>query len=155
MILNALQGKPLRVYGNDLHVRDWLLVGDHCAEIRAVLEKGKAGKTYNIGGNNQRTNLEVVKTICSILDELKPGSSFVPHANLITMVKDPPGHDRRYAIDAGKIERESQWKPRENFESAIRKTIQWYLNNPAWIKDANSGAYQSGIALNYGNRELI
>jgi len=155
MIHNALQGKPLPVYGDGLHVRDWLYVSDHCEAIRAVLEKGKAGETYNIGGNNQRTNLEVVKTICSILDELKPGSPFVPHANLITMIKDRPGHDRRYAIDAGKIERELQWKPRENFESAIRKTIQWYLDNPAWIKDATSSAYQSWIASNYGNRELI
>lgn len=155
MIHNALQGKPLPVYGDGLHVRDWLYVSDHCAAIRAVLEKGKTGETYNVGGNNQRTNLEVVKTICSILDQLKADSPFVPHANLVTMVKDRPGHDRRYAIDASKIERELQWKPRENFEDAIRKTIRWYLDNPTWIENATSGAYQSWIASNYGNRETI
>jgi dTDP-glucose 4,6-dehydratase len=126
MITNALAEKPLPVYGDGLNVRDWLYVLDHCDAIRAVLEKGRAGETYNIGGASEKTNLEVVKTLCALLDEARPRSSG-RHADLIALVKDRPGHDRRYAIDAGKIERELDWQPRESFESGMRKTLDWYL----------------------------
>jgi dTDP-glucose 4,6-dehydratase len=126
-ILNALQGKPLPIYGDGLNIRDWLYVGDHCAAIRQVLSKGRVGETYNIGGNNEKTNLEVVNTICAMLDEAQPNSKHTPHAALITHVEDRLGHDRRYAIDAQKIARELGWKPTENFTTGIRKTVQWYL----------------------------
>jgi dTDP-glucose 4,6-dehydratase len=152
MILNAMQGKPLPVYGDGRNVRDWLYVTDHCAGIRAVLEHGRVGETYNIGGLSEKTNLEVVHTLCAILDELHPGSPKLPHASLITYVKDRPGHDRRYAIDAAKIERELGWRPTESFESGIRKTVQWYLDNGAWIENVVSGAYKQWVEQNYAQR---
>ena len=145
VILNARAGKPLPVYGDGQNVRDWLFVEDHCDAIRRVLAQGRVGETYNIGGGSEKRNLEIVETICSILDELCPDDPVVPHRNLITFVKDRPGHDRRYAIDARKIERELGWKPRESFESGIRKTIQWYLQNEEWVKEVTSGATGSGL----------
>jgi dTDP-glucose 4,6-dehydratase len=153
MITNALQGKPLPVYGDGLQVRDWLYVKDHCSAIRTVLEKGTVGETYNVGGCNQRTNIEVVKTLCALLNELMPSSTFAPHEQLITRVQDRPGHDRRYAIDATKIERELGWKPAESFETGLRKTVEWYLSNQEWVQNVTSGAYQNWIAQNYGHRE--
>ncbi|MGA7157640.1 MAG: dTDP-glucose 4,6-dehydratase [Acidobacteriaceae bacterium] len=152
VITHALTGKPLPVYGDGMQVRDWLFVTDHCKAIAEVLAKGSVGETYNIGGNNQRSNLEVVKTICGLLDELAPGSPYTPHAQLITYVKDRPGHDRRYAIDARKIERELQWKPEESFETGMRKTVEWYLANKDWIASATDGAYQEWVNSNYGDR---
>jgi dTDP-glucose 4,6-dehydratase len=146
MIVNALAGKSLPVYGDGLQVRDWLYVADHCTAIRRVLEAGNPGETYNIGGWNEKPNIEIVQTICSLLEELYPGSTF---HNLITYVKDRPGHDRRYAINAMKIERELNWKPAETFETGIRKTIQWYLNNQRWIADVQTGAYREWIEKNY------
>lgn len=150
MIFNAINGKPLPVYGDGLNVRDWLYVGDHCTGIRVVLEKGRPGDTYNIGGNSEKNNLDVVNTLCAILNELRPGSA--PHAKLIQFVKDRPGHDRRYAIDANKIRNELGWAPSERFESSLRKTVQWYLANAEWIKSVTSGAYRHWIDLNYGSR---
>lgn len=150
MILNCLNAKPLPVYGDGLNVRDWLYVGDHCAGIRAALAKGRPGETYNIGGNSEKTNLEVVNTLCAIMDELHPGGA--PHAKLIQFVKDRPGHDRRYAIDARKIRDELGWAPAEKFESGLRKTVEWYLANAEWIKSVTSGAYREWIDLNYGGR---
>lgn len=150
MILNCLNGKPLPVYGDGLNVRDWLYVGDHCAGIRVALAKGRPGETYNIGGNSERNNLEVVNTLCAIMDELHPGGK--PHARLIQFVKDRPGHDRRYAIDANKIRSELGWAPAEQFESGLRKTVHWYLANAEWIKNVTSGAYREWIDLNYGSR---
>lgn len=150
MILNATRGKPLPVYGDGLNVRDWLYVGDHCAGIRAALHKGRVGETYNIGGNSEKTNLDVVHTLCAIMDELRPAGA--PHTQLIQFVKDRPGHDRRYAIDAEKIRRELGWTPAENFTDGLRKTVQWYLDNPAWTDNINSGAYRAWIDLNYGGR---
>ncbi len=147
MILNAVKGKPLPVYGDGQNIRDWLYVADHCSGIRAVLEKGRPGETYNIGGWNEKTNLEVVHTVCALLDELKPGAA--PYASLITHVKDRPGHDRRYAIDARKIERELGWKPKETFETGIRKTVQWYLDHMAWVEDVASGEYQKWVQKQY------
>ena len=152
MITHALEGKPLPVYGDGQQVRDWLYVGDHCAAIRTVLAAGRVGETYNVGGCNQRTNLEVVHTLCTILDELLPGSVHRPHAGLIRMVQDRPGHDRRYAIDAEKIGRELGWRPRETFESGFRKTVEWYLNNRAWTENVTSGAYQNWLTENYAHR---
>jgi dTDP-glucose 4,6-dehydratase len=152
MISNALQGKPLPVYGDGKQVRDWLYVGDHCAAIRDVLEHGRLGETYNIGGWNEKTNLEVVHTLCAILDERSEASPVRPHASLINYVKDRPGHDRRYAIDAGKIERELGWRPLETFETGIRKTVDWYLDNGAWVESVTSGAYRNWIEQNYGAR---
>ena len=153
IITNALSGKPLPIYGDGLQVRDWLFVEDHCKAIVEVLEKGVVGETYNIGGNNQRSNLEVVKTICSLLDELVPDSPYKPHEQLITYVKDRPGHDRRYAIDARKIGREIGWKPEESFETGMRKTIQWYLANGEWIASVTGAAYQDWVAKNYTDRK--
>ena len=153
IITNALSGKPLPIYGDGLQVRDWLFVMDHCKAIVEVLEKGVVGETYNIGGNNQRSNLEVVKTICALLDELVPESTYKPHAQLITYVKDRPGHDRRYAIDATKIGRELGWKPEESFETGMRKTIQWYLSNGEWIESVTGAAYQEWVATNYTDRK--
>lgn len=150
MILNAIQGKPLPVYGDGLNVRDWLYVGDHCAAIRLVLKKGRRGETYNIGGNSEKTNLEVVRTVCTLLDELQPDSA--PHAKLISYVKDRPGHDRRYAIDTTKIETELGWKPGERFETGLRKIVQWYVEHMDWVENVTSGAYRNWVDINYGNR---
>jgi len=150
MILNALAGKPLPVYGDGLQVRDWLYVKDHCAAIRRVLEAGRPGQTYNVGGWNEKTNLEVVRTLCALLDELKPRADGRPYAELITHVKDRPGHDRRYAIDARKLQAELGWRPAETLESGLRKTVQWYLDNPAWVQAVASGAYRDWIARHYG-----
>ena len=152
MILNALAGKPLPVYGDGQQVRDWLFVTDHCTAISAVLENGRIGETYNVGGGNQRANLDVVNTVCALLDELRPNSPFVPHRQLITYVQDRPGHDRRYAIDARKIESELGWHAAESFETGLRKTVQWYLDNPGWLENVASGAYQQWVAKNYAAR---
>ncbi len=150
VILNALNGKPLPIYGDGLNVRDWLYVGDHCEAIARVLDRGVAGETYNIGGNSEMANLDVVTTICSILDELSPKGA--PHNRLITFVKDRPGHDRRYAINAGKIKRELGWQPAETFATGIRRTVEWYLSNSAWIEQVTSGQYRNWIAENYESR---
>ena len=152
ILLNALNGKPLPIYGDGLNVRDWLYVGDHCAAIREVLAGGRLGETYNIGGWNEKTNLEVVHTLCAMLDELKPAADGKPYASLITYVKDRPGHDRRYAIDARKIERELGWKPAETFDTGIRKTVAWYLDHMAWVENVVSGEYQKWVATNYQDR---
>jgi dTDP-glucose 4,6-dehydratase len=152
IILNALEGKPLPVYGDGLNVRDWLFVEDHCAAIRCVLENGRVGKTYNIGGNSERKNIEVVTTICDILDELRPDPVIGGRRKLIVYVKDRPGHDRRYAIDASKIAHELHWRPTQQFESGIRRTIEWYLAHLDWVNDIRSGAYQQWIELNYAER---
>ena len=148
-ILNAINGKPLPIYGDGQQVRDWLYVGDHCSAIRAVLAKGTLGETYNIGGWNEKTNLAVVQTICQILDKLRPRIDGKSYAQQITFVKDRPGHDRRYAIDASKIERELGWRPAETFDSGIRKTIQWYLDNPIWIEGVVSGSYRDWLQKQY------
>jgi dTDP-glucose 4,6-dehydratase len=152
IILNALNGKPLPIYGDGLNIRDWLHVGDHCTAIRAVLAKGRPGETYNIGGWNEKTNLDVVHTVCNILDELQPDSLLTPHASLLTFVKDRPGHDRRYAIDARKIERELGWRPAETFETGMRKTVRWYLEHAGWIRNVTSGDYREWVGRNYGER---
>ncbi len=153
MITHALAGKPLPLYGDGLNVRDWLYVGDHCAALRLVLERGRPGETYNVGGRNERSNAEVVQAICQILDELRPGSQHCPHKQLIRFVKDRPGHDRRYAIDATKLERELGWRPSETFSTGLRKTVQWYLDNSAWTEEVLSGAYQEWIEQNYQARD--
>ena len=140
-IIKALRGEPLPVYGKGDNVRDWLYVEDHARALRLVLEEGRLGETYNIGGHNERSNLQVVETICNLLDELVPDSGFVPHSSLITFVADRPGHDKRYAIDAGKLERELGWRPAETFESGLRKTVLWYLNNRGWWERVLSGEY--------------
>jgi dTDP-glucose 4,6-dehydratase len=142
VILNARAGKPLPIYGKGDNIRDWLFVDDHARALRLVLEQGTPGETYNIGGHNERTNLSVVQEICRLLDEMVPDSSHVPHANLITFVADRPGHDARYAIDAGKIERELGWRPTETFETGLRQTVAWYLENQAWCVDVQSGGYR-------------
>ncbi len=152
MIVNALEGKPLPVYGDGGNVRDWLYVGDHCAAVRRVLQKGRPGESYNIGGNAEKSNLEVVKMICTILDELRPGSLIAHHSSLITFVPDRPGHDRRYAMDTRKIEAELGWKPREKFESGLRRTVEWYLAHLDWVGGVTSGAYRNWLDLNYGQR---
>ncbi len=151
MVLNALHGKPLPVYGDGLNVRDWLYVGDHCAAIAAVLKKGRPGETYNIGGMNEMANIEVVQAICDILDERRPAAA--SRRELITYVKDRPGHDRRYAIDCRKLTAELGWKPQETFSSGIRKTIAWYLDNMSWVEAISSGAYREWIDRNYAGRE--
>ena len=151
MIANALAGKPLPIYGDGLNVRDWLYVNDHCAAIREVLVGGKPGETYNVGGWNEKSNIEIVKTICSLLDVLQPDAAG-SYSRLITYVTDRPGHDRRYAIDARKIEHELGWRPAETFETGIRKTIQWYLDNNDWVARVQSGAYRAWIATNYLHR---
>jgi dTDP-glucose 4,6-dehydratase len=153
VVLNALAGKPLPVYGDGLNVRDWLYVGDHCTAIRLALSKGRPGETYNIGGNNERANIDVVRTICRILDELQPASNRKPYESLITYVADRPGHDRRYAIDATKSGNELGWTPAETFESGIRKTVRWYLDNPDWVQGVISGAYRKWMEMNYDKRE--
>jgi dTDP-glucose 4,6-dehydratase len=149
IILNACTGKPLPVYGDGENVRDWLYVEDHCEAIRAVLKGGRTGETYNIGGRSEKKNLEIVKTICAVLDELRPNDPVVPHEKLITFVKDRPGHDRRYAMDASKIERELGWKPRETFESRIRKTIRWYVEHEEWVRAVTSGSYRQWMKKQY------
>jgi dTDP-glucose 4,6-dehydratase len=149
VILNALNGKPLPIYGDGQQIRDWLYVGDHCSAIREVLAKGKLGETYNIGGWNEKANLDVVKTICSILDELKPKADGKSYVEQITFVTDRPGHDRRYAIDASKIKRDLGWKPKETFDSGIKKTVQWYLDNPVWIEGVVSGSYREWLQKQY------
>ena len=151
-ILNALNGKPLPIYGDGQQIRDWLYVKDHCAAIRTVLEKGTLGETYNIGGWNEKANIDVVEQICAILDELQPKSDGKSYTEQITFVKDRPGHDRRYAIDASKIERELGWKPAETFETGIRKTVQWYLDNPKWVEGVVSGSYRQWIDKQYTNQ---
>ena len=152
VIHNALAGKPLPIYGDGQQIRDWLYVKDHCSAIRRVLEAGKLGETYNVGGWNEKPNLDVVHTLCTILDELSPRPDGKPYKEQITYVTDRPGHDRRYAIDATKIERELGWKPAETFETGIRKTVQWYLDNQAWVQNVTSGAYQNWVGQNYGAR---
>jgi dTDP-glucose 4,6-dehydratase len=152
MILNALEGKPLPVYGDGGNVRDWLFVGDHCAAIRAVLERGRVGETYNIGGNSERRNLDVVTTICDLVDEMRPDGKLGSRRSLITFVKDRPGHDRRYAIDASKISRELDWSPAERFESGLRRTVRWYLDHLDWVESVRTGAYLRWIEQNYTER---
>ncbi len=152
MILNALEGKPLPVYGDGGNVRDWLFVGDHCAAIRTVLERGRVGETYNVGGNSERKNLDVVTTVCDLVDEMRPNPAIGSRRELITFVKDRPGHDRRYAIDAKKIARELNWSPAEPFESGLRRTVRWYLDNPAWVENVRTGAYLHWIEQNYAER---
>jgi dTDP-glucose 4,6-dehydratase len=152
MILNALEGKPLPVYGDGRNVRDWLFVGDHCSAIRAVLDRGRVGETYNIGGRSERNNLEVVTAICDLVDEMRPNASLGPRRKLITFVADRLGHDRRYAIDASKITRELGWHPAEKFESGLRKTVAWNLENSAWIENVRTGAYKDWIRKNYQER---
>src|SRR5690348_7213386 len=149
VILHATTGKPIPVYGDGQNVRDWLFVTDHCEAIRHVLARGRAGETYNIGGRNEIKNLDVVNTICAALDELRPNDPVVPHRNLIKFVTDRPGHDRRYAMDATKIETELGWRPRETFATGIRKTVQWYLDNSAWIEGVTTGAYRQWMATQY------
>lgn len=148
-ILNAMNGKPIPVYGDGQNVRDWLYVADHCDAIRTVLARGKIGETYNVGGRNEKPNLEIVHAICSLLDELRPTDPVVPHSKLITYVQDRPGHDRRYAMDTRKIERDLNWQPKETFESGIRKTVEWYLTNDAWIREVTTGHYREWIATQY------
>jgi dTDP-glucose 4,6-dehydratase len=150
VILNALIGKPLPVYGDGLNVRDWLYVLDHCEAIANVLDLGIVGETYNIGGDSEKANIDVVTTICSIMDELHPAGS--PHDRLIAFVADRPGHDRRYAVDAAKIKRDLNWRPRHSFAAGIRRTIEWYLKNSPWIAEVTSGAYRNWIAANYESR---
>ena len=149
MIVNALAGKPLPVYGDGMQVRDWLYVKDHCSAIRRVLEAGQLGEVYNVGGWNEKPNIEIVNTVCALLDEMRPKADGTRYSTQITTVKDRPGHDRRYAIDASKIERELGWKPAETFESGIRKTVQWYLANPEWVANVQSGAYRDWVKKQY------
>lgn len=151
VIANALAGKALPVYGNGQQIRDWLYVEDHCSAIRCVLDKGTPGETYNIGGWNEKANLDVVTTLCAILDQLKPKAQGA-YRDLITYVSDRPGHDKRYAIDAGKIERELGWKPVETFDTGIRKTVQWYLDHQEWVRDVQSGEYANWLEKNYNDR---
>ena len=148
-ILHAMQGKPIPVYGDGRNVRDWLFVEDHCAAIRTVLARGRVGETYNIGGRSEKPNLEIVRTICAVLDELRPRDPVMPHSKLITFVQDRPGHDRRYAMDPQKIECDLGWRPQETFETGIRKTVQWYLAHEGWIREVTSGSYRQWIATQY------
>jgi dTDP-glucose 4,6-dehydratase len=150
VIHNALSGKPLPIYGDGQQIRDWLYVKDHCSAIRRVLEAGRVGEVYNVGGWNEKANLDVVHTLCAILDELSPRADGKPYKEQITYVKDRPGHDRRYAIDATKIERELGWKPAETFETGIKKTVQWYLENQSWVENVTSGAYKNWVGKQYG-----
>ncbi|BDM24259.1 dTDP-glucose 4,6-dehydratase [Pseudomonas sp. LRP2-20] len=152
VILNALEGKPLPIYGKGDQIRDWLYVEDHARALYKVVTEGEVGETYNIGGHNEKQNIEVVRTVCALLDELRPDSAFRPHVELLTYVQDRPGHDLRYAIDASKIQRELGWVPEETFESGIRKTVQWYLDNPEWVAHVKSGSYQQWIDSNYTTR---
>ena len=149
MIVNALAGKSLPIYGDGMQVRDWLYVRDHCSAIRRVLEAGKLGDTYNVGGWNEKANIDIVKTVCALLDEMRPRSDGKSYAEQITYVTDRPGHDRRYAIDARKLERELGWKPAETFDTGIRKTVQWYLDNPEWVANVQSGSYRDWVQKQY------
>jgi dTDP-glucose 4,6-dehydratase len=149
IILNACAGKPLPVYGDGKNVRDWLYVEDHCRAIRTVLAGGRVGETYNIGGRSEKKNIEIVDAVCQLLDELSPHDSVVPHNKLVTFVKDRPGHDRRYAMDTRKIERELNWRPQETFESGLRKTVSWYLEHDEWVRDVTSGSYRQWMARQY------
>ena len=149
VILNAINDKSLPIYGDGQQVRDWLYVGDHCSAIRAVLVNGELGQTYNIGGWNEKANIDVVRTICQILDKVKPRTDGQPYAKQITFVKDRPGHDRRYAIDARKIEQELGWRPAETFDTGIKKTVQWYLDNPIWVEGVVSGSYRDWLQKQY------
>jgi dTDP-glucose 4,6-dehydratase len=150
MIVNALAGKPLPVYGDGLQIRDWLYVKDHCSAIRRVLEAGRLGQTYNVGGWNEKANIDIVNIVCALLDELRPRADGQPYASQITYVADRPGHDRRYAIDASKLADELGWRPAETFETGIRKTVQWYLDNPDWVTNVQSGAYRQWLETQYG-----
>lgn len=152
IVLNALEGKQLPVYGDGRNIRDWLYVGDHCLAIRAVLEKGRVGETYNIGGESERTNLQVVQTICDLVDEMQPTLANSPRRKLITFVKDRPGHDRRYAIDVSKVQRELNWRPTETFDNGLRRTVRWYLENLDWVNGVKSGEYMKWVEQNYGER---
>ena len=152
MILNGIKGKPLPIYGDGKNIRDWLYVEDHCEAIQLVLEHGRVGETYNIGGSCEKTNIELVEIICSLLDQLYPDSPQNPHASLITYVKDRPGHDRRYAIDSTKIKRELGWEPKETFDSGLKKTIMWYIENFKWVELIQTGAYREWIKRNYDER---
>jgi dTDP-glucose 4,6-dehydratase len=149
MIVNALAGKPLPVYGDGMQIRDWLYVKDHCSAIRRVLEAGRLGEVYNVGGWNEKPNIEIVQTICKLLDEMRPKADGGTYASQITYVTDRPGHDRRYAIDARKLEAELGWKPAETFETGIRKTVEWYLANPEWVQHVQSGAYREWVSKQY------
>ena len=149
MIVNALAGKPLPVYGDGMQVRDWLYVKDHCSAIRRVLEGGRLGETYNVGGWNEKPNIEIVKTVCALLDELRPRADGASYTTQISYVKDRPGHDRRYAIDARKLEKELGWKPAETFETGIQKTVSWYLDNAEWVAHVQSGAYRDWLTQQY------
>ncbi len=151
MIVNALAGKALPVYGDGMQIRDWLYVRDHCSAIRRVLQAGRVGETYNVGGWNEKPNIEIVKTVCALLDELRPRADGQPYASQISYVTDRPGHDRRYAIDARKLEAELGWKPAETFETGIRKTVQWYLANPEWVAHVQSGAYRDWVSQQYAD----
>jgi dTDP-glucose 4,6-dehydratase len=152
MIINALAGKPLPVYGDGQQIRDWLYVKDHCSAIRRVLEAGRIGEVYNIGGCNEKPNIEIVHTVCALLDELRPRTDGRFYREQIAYVADRPGHDRRYAIDASKIEHELGWRPAETFETGIRKTVQWYLDNQSWVSNVQSGAYRTWVEKNYQGR---
>ncbi len=152
MISNAIEGKPLPIYGDGQNIRDWLYVEDHCHGIGIILEKGKVGETYNIGGNSEKTNLDLVETLCQIFDEKRPASTYRPHRSLITFVKDRPGHDRRYAIDASKMEKELWWRPEHPFEKALEETVVWYLTHPDWVSSVMSRDYQDWIKVNYEGR---
>jgi len=149
MIVNALAGKPLPVYGDGMQVRDWLYVKDHCSAIRRVLEDGRLGETYNVGGWNEKPNIEIVNTVCALLDELRPRADGASYSTQISYVKDRPGHDRRYAIDARKLEKDLGWKPAETFETGIRKTVAWYLENTEWVAHVQSGAYRDWVSKQY------
>ncbi|MBS7777063.1 dTDP-glucose 4,6-dehydratase [Acidovorax sp. CCYZU-2555] len=151
MIVNALAGKPLPIYGDGMQVRDWLYVKDHCSAIRRVLESGRLGETYNVGGWNEKPNVEIVNMVCTLLDELRPRADGLSYREQISYVKDRPGHDRRYAIDARKLERELGWKPAETFETGIRKTVQWYLANPEWVAQVQSGSYRDWVQTQYAS----
>ena len=153
MIVNALAGKPLPVYGDGMQIRDWLYVKDHCSAIRRVLEAGKLGEVYNIGGWNEKPNIDIVNTVCALLDELRPRADGASYNTQISYVKDRPGHDRRYAIDASKIERELGWKPADTFETGIRKTVQWYLAHPEWVANVQSGAYRDWVQTQYAGEK--
>jgi dTDP-glucose 4,6-dehydratase len=154
VILNALEGKPLPIYGKGDQIRDWLYVEDHARALYTVVTQGEIDQTYNIGGHNEKKNLDVVLKLCELLDELRPQSSHVPHAQLITYVQDRPGHDQRYAIDASKIQRELGWVPEETFDTGIRKTVEWYLSNQTWVEHVKSGSYQNWIEQNYAERSI-
>jgi dTDP-glucose 4,6-dehydratase len=155
MIVNALAGKPLPIYGDGMQVRDWLYVKDHCSAIRRVLEAGRLGEVYNVGGWNEKPNIDIVHTVCALLNELRPKADGSSYQTQITFVKDRPGHDRRYAIDARKLETELGWRPAETFESGIRKTVEWYLTNPQWVANVQSGAYREWVGKHYGADQSI